>query len=89
MPSKPLALRAHHKGLELVWRVENDVPDHLRGDAGRLRQVLINLVGNALKFTERGEIVVSVEKDSQDGADIVLHFPCRTPVSAFPRKSSS
>jgi PAS domain S-box-containing protein len=72
--ARMLALRAEEKGLELAYHVAPDVPDALVGDAGRLRQVLVNLLGNAIKFTERGEIVlrVGVERD-RDGTSR-LHF---------------
>jgi CheY-like chemotaxis protein len=57
---RTLAVRAHRKGLELVCHFASDVPDALVGDAGRLRQILLNIVGNAIKFTEQGEIEVQV-----------------------------
>jgi PAS domain S-box-containing protein len=59
---KSLALKAHAKGLELALDVAPDVPDWVVGDAGRLRQVILNLVGNAIKFTHQGEVVVTVRQ---------------------------
>jgi CheY-like chemotaxis protein len=59
---RALAVRAHKKGLELIYHVQPEVPDALVGDAGRLRQVLLNLVGNAIKFTDEGEVVVTVKR---------------------------
>ncbi len=71
---KALALRRHAKGLELACRIHADVPDALVGDPGRLRQVVVNLVGNAIKFTERGEVVLDVQCESQADGYATLHF---------------
>jgi len=71
---KTLAPRASAKGLELVYRTPPSVPRDLVGDPGRLRQILVNLVGNAIKFTERGEVVVRVEAQSQTEEGVELHF---------------
>jgi len=71
---KTLSLRAHQKGLELAFEINPDVPDALVGDPGRLRQVIVNLVGNGIKFTEQGEVVLHVETESRTEDDIRLHF---------------
>ncbi|HEX4075329.1 MAG TPA: response regulator, partial [Candidatus Acidoferrales bacterium] len=82
---RALAFRAHQKGLELAWRAAAGIPDHLKGDTGRLRQILVNLVGNSVKFTEHGEIVVSIEKESEDKSGMTLHFQVRDTGIGIPR----
>jgi two-component system, sensor histidine kinase and response regulator len=73
---KGLSLRAHQKGLELALEVADDIPEQMVGDPGRLRQIIVNLAGNAIKFTERGEVVMTVTREQQaDG--LVLRFTVR------------
>jgi PAS domain S-box-containing protein len=71
---KVLDVRAKQKGLELSIDISPEVPDGLLGDPSRLRQILSNLVDNAIKFTERGGVVLKIEKDSQSEQEVCLHF---------------
>jgi two-component system sensor histidine kinase/response regulator len=69
-----LALRAHQKSLELIVDVDATVPATVRGDPGRLRQILVNLIGNAIKFTQRGEVVLRVTTEAATPHEVLLHF---------------
>jgi signal transduction histidine kinase/DNA-binding response OmpR family regulator/HPt (histidine-containing phosphotransfer) domain-containing protein len=71
---RAMGLRADEKGLELAYQVDPEIPEYVIGDPGRLRQVLVNLVGNAIKFTRRGEVVVRVQTESHEGHELRLHF---------------
>jgi len=71
---QPLAISAQQKGIELVWDVAGDVPNIVCGDPTRLRQVLINLTGNALKFTSEGEVAIYVSCDSPRDENFLIHF---------------
>ena len=70
----PLALRAHQKNLELACQLAPQLPDALLGDGGRLRQIIINLVGNAIKFTPAGEVVVRATAESVTGDEVLVRL---------------
>jgi signal transduction histidine kinase/DNA-binding response OmpR family regulator len=72
--TRSLSYRAHQKGLELLHDIRSDVPLQLTGDPGRLRQVLVNLIGNAIKFTDDGEVVVTVTRETDWTDGVILHF---------------
>ena len=72
-----LALRAEAAGLELICQIDPDVPLQLKGDCGRLRQIIINLADNAIKFTPRGEVLISVTRASEAAGSVLLRFAVR------------
>jgi len=74
---KTLAIRAQQKGLELIFDMASEVPTYVVGDPARIRQVLVNLVGNSIKFTERGEIEIKVQTDAQTAQGAVLRVSVR------------
>ena len=74
---RTLAVRAHEKELELLYDVRPEAPDALVGDPARLWQVLVNLVGNAIKFTDQGEVSVTVSVESLENRSVCLHFTVR------------
>jgi PAS domain S-box-containing protein len=70
----PLALKAQQEGIELVWNISEDLPELVQGDATRLRQVLMNLTGNALKFTSQGQVAIEAREAAGRQSEVVLHF---------------
>jgi two-component system, sensor histidine kinase and response regulator len=74
---RSISSRAYRKGLEIACKVANNVPDNLHGDPLRLRQILTNLVGNAIKFTDEGEIIIEVTQETGSGKSCVLRFAVR------------
>ncbi|MDX2034407.1 MAG: response regulator [Blastocatellia bacterium] len=84
-----MALRAHQKGLELAFHIEPETPAVITGDSTRLRQILINLIGNAIKFTHWGEVVVSVAADDCADGRATLHFSVRDTGIGIPREKQA
>jgi signal transduction histidine kinase/DNA-binding response OmpR family regulator len=71
---KSLALRAHRKGLEIAYHIAPEICEFISGDPNRLRQIIVNLVGNAIKFTEKGEVLLDVGLESHEGDEVTLKF---------------
>ena len=84
-----VALDAHRKDLELICRVDGNVPTLMRGDAGRLRQILVNLLGNAVKFTREGEISFSVELEAEFESTATLRFAVKDSGIGFPEEQAA
>lgn len=87
-----LSIKAHEKGLELIYSIKSEVPVDLMGDPGRLRQILVNLVGNSIKFTALGEILVTVSLDDSEGLEdlsdetVCLHFAVKDTGIGIPKE---
>jgi len=87
--TKAMALRAHEKKLELVCDVRPEVPEFVTGDVARIRQILVNLLGNAIKFTEYGEIELEVKLESHEADRLRLHFMVRDTGIGIPRNKQA
>ena len=83
---RTFSIRAGQKGLELVCDIRPDVPQVVLGDPVRMRQVIVNLLGNAIKFTDQGEVVLQVEGKSMQGDAVELHFAIRDTGIGVPKE---
>ena len=86
---KTLALKAHEKGLELIFEIDGNTPMDLCGDPGRLRQVMLNLLNNAIKFTNHGEVALTVQAETISGEDVHLHFTVRDTGIGIPKEKQA
>ncbi|MCU1256438.1 MAG: domain S-box [Candidatus Angelobacter sp.] len=86
---KTVALKAHEKGLELIFEIGGATPVDLCGDPGRLRQVMLNLLNNAIKFTNHGEVALAVQAETISGEDVHLHFTVRDTGIGIPKEKQS
>ncbi|MEC5216447.1 PAS domain S-box-containing protein [Actimicrobium sp. GrIS 1.19] len=86
---KSFAASANERALELIHHVSQDVPERLQGDPGRLAQIIVNLTGNALKFTKQGEVVVRVVQESRDHESAMLRFSIADSGIGIPREQQS
>jgi len=86
---QPVTMRAQEKGLELEWSVRGDLPECVQGDPVRLRQILINLLGNAVKFTDAGEVLLSIECLKRSGEEAEIRFEVRDTGVGIPAENHS
>ncbi|HYL93471.1 MAG TPA: response regulator, partial [Alphaproteobacteria bacterium] len=86
---KTLALQAHQKGLEIAFEIDPAIPANIIGDDVRLRQIMFNLVGNAIKFTKQGEVVLTVRPEASAGDETSLHFSVRDTGIGIPQEKLS
>ena len=86
---KTLALRTHEKGLELVLEIRPEVPEYVVGDPVRLRQIIVNLVGNAVKFTDHGEVALEVRLATSRDGQLRIHFEVRDTGIGIPREKQA
>jgi signal transduction histidine kinase/CheY-like chemotaxis protein len=87
---RSVGMRAHEKGLDLVYEVPDEVPSNVIGDPGRLRQILLNLVGNSIKFTAQGEVGVRIALEETNSETVTLHFFVRdTGIGIAPAKQEA
>ena len=86
---KSLGMRAHGKGIELVCSIDPDIPEQLLGDAARLRQIVVNLVGNAIKFTDEGNVALDVYAELPASDSVVIHFDVADTGIGFPQEKWS
>ncbi len=84
--SSMMALRVEQKNLELICAASPDVPSFLQGDPGRLRQILVNLLGNAVKFTEKGEISILISLEQETATDVMLMFSVKDTGIGIPKE---
>ena len=84
--AKSLSLAAHEKGLDLRWRVAPEVPASLAGDPNRVRQILVNVMNNAIKFTEHGSVAVDVSPEQETASSVLLHFTVSDTGIGIPRE---
>ncbi len=86
---KGLSVSAYQRGLELICDIRPDVPRMVRGDQNRLRQIVVNLVGNAIKFTDHGEVALSVDRELREDQELCLRFSVRDTGIGIPEEKQS